>query len=132
VYFLECKTRVSGCSAHPTVAENKMIADSVVATIEKITGWDTMGVPTGAIKGRPLADAKACFRIARINNYHIGIFAEPRFAYHEIAVFRADGRIAQRLRLNRSGTCDWNMTHATRGLYILGGSETGWVKVVVD
>jgi lysophospholipase L1-like esterase len=41
VYFLECTTPVSGCSAHPNVAENRQISDVVVAKIKLITGWDT-------------------------------------------------------------------------------------------
>ncbi|MBW8888039.1 MAG: hypothetical protein JF616_09820 [Fibrobacteres bacterium] len=41
VYWQECKTVGSGCQYHPTLAQHQEIANTMIARIMGITGWDT-------------------------------------------------------------------------------------------
>ena len=131
VYFLECTIAVTGCQYHPTLAEDKKIADAVVAKISQITGWDTTLAATSRSEGRPAAGRMARIKAARIDSRAVMVSADQAAARHAIMVMRADGRIVERLRLDRSGMCRWNTAQTREGLYFIGGQDIGWARVCI-
>jgi len=130
VYFLECTVTVTGCQYHPTLAEDKKISDAVVAKIRQITGWDTTVAATARAGSRPTAGRTARIKTVRIDGSTIMVSADQA-ARQGIMVMRADGRIVERWRLDRSGTCRWNTAQAQEGLYLIGGQGIGWARVCI-
>lgn len=132
VYFLECTTFGTGCQSHPTVAENQKISDVVVAKIRQITGWDTTLAPVAAAKSGPRTRQTAQIKAARIDSRTYLVSASRSAAGRAISVIRADGRVADRLKLNSTGLCRWNTGLNQAGLYFIGSPETGWTKAAID
>jgi hypothetical protein len=131
VYFLESKTAVTGCSSHPTMAEDQIIADTVVAKIKRITGWDTTSVSV-AIPTSKLGTCQTVrIKVAPIGNQVILISAPQAIAGYPILIIGANGKIANKLQLDLSRECRWNTAQTSEGLYFIGGSETGWRSAVV-
>jgi hypothetical protein len=131
IYFLESKISVTGCSWHPTVTENKQIADGVVAKIKQITGWDTALVPVAKATIRRSEYPTPHINVARIDNRTMAITARREAAGYPILVIAANGRIVKKLDLDRSGECRWNIDYTAEGVYCIGCSKTGWKSVFV-
>jgi hypothetical protein len=131
IYFLESKTPVTGCSWHPTVAENREIADAVVARIKQITGWDTT---VAAIANASIKRSKyqtAHIKVAHIDNRTIMITVLQKEAGFPILIAAANGRIVKKIRLDSSGSFSWSTTKSPDGIYFIGCAKTGWKSVLV-
>jgi hypothetical protein len=129
VYFYRCEKQVNGCSWHPDTVDAREIADSVIARIKQITGWDTTTVSAGQ-------DVK-CNRVRRkleavcIADRTFLFSAYPGMADHNMVVTKPDGKIVQRLQYNGNGPCRWDASRLPEGVYIVGTLKTGWVRVLV-
>jgi hypothetical protein len=132
IYFLESTTAVTGCSAHPTMAEDRILADTVIAAIKRITGWDTATVSVAIPIGKPGACPTAHINVAPGGNHVFLISARQANAGCPVLIIGANGRIVGKLKLDLSGECRWNTARTSEGLYFIGGSETGWKSVVVQ
>jgi len=130
VYFLECNLMATGCSAHPTVAEDQQIADSVVAKIKQITGWDTE-VPVANKGIRHSAYQAAQIKAVPVDSRTIQISANQTAAGYQVQVVNASGRIVKQLQLDLSGKCRWNTAQLSEGIYLVGGLKTGWARVCI-
>jgi lysophospholipase L1-like esterase len=119
VYWHECKTVVTGCQYHPTLAEDQIIANAAIARISQIMGWDTAQAPvslrkkrTGAYPAAPSGGGLGGLR---------GILGAPYLA--------ADGRVAGRPRRDGNGEARWD---GAAGVYLFGNREAGWARMAVD
>ncbi len=131
VYYLECTTGGAGCQYHPTIAEDRAIAGSVVARIKQITGWDTGQAAVARVEIRQSARQEAHINAVRIDNRTILISAQQDAAGCPILVINPNGRTVKQLWLDLSGKCRWNTAQASDGIYLIGGLETGWKSVFV-
>lgn len=129
VYWHEVKTVVTGCQYHPTLAEDQIIANGVIARIAEITGWDTAQAPmslrkkrTGALNGKLGAEYAAG---------GISLSAPLVAAGLPVLSLTANGRIAGRLRLDANAEARGKAGNAS-GLYLIGARETGWTRVAAD
>jgi hypothetical protein len=132
VYYLECTTYGTGCQAHPTVTENQKIANTVIAKIKQITGWDTTLVPAAVHERRLVAGKIAHIKAVRIDDRTIMISTHEAPPRQAISVIRADGRIVDHLQLNASGVCRWNVDRTQKGICVIGSPETGWTRVLIS
>ena len=129
IYFYKCEQQVNGCSWHPDTADAREIADSVVARIKRITGWDTATVFVGQKeKSKP---AQRRVNAVRMADRIFLLSAYPGMVDFTMLVTRPDGKIVQRLQSDMSGHCRWNTSQLPEGVYIVGAEKTGWVQVLV-
>jgi len=129
VYFYRCEKQVNGCSWHPDTVDAREIADSVIARIKQITGWDTTTVSTvQEVKGN-----RVCQRLEAVCIAHRTFLfsAYPKMADQNMVVTKPDGKTVQRLQFNGNGPCRWDASWLPEGVYIVGTPKTGWVRVLV-
>ena len=130
VYYLECTITATGCQYHPTVAEDKKIADSVIATIKRITGWDTTQ-SSATLEAKCGAYPTAHLNVGRIDRGALLISAYRGAAGGPILIVNAHGQVVKQLQLDASHQCRWNTAETSEGMYFIGGLETGWKRVSV-
>jgi lysophospholipase L1-like esterase len=131
IHFLECKQQVSGCSYHPDIADDQEIADSVIAMIRKITGWDTASVTTTDKEIKRGVYKTAKINAAVIDSRTVLISSQQATAAYPVQVINANGRIFKQLKFDLSGTCRWNTAQTPKGIYFVGSAETGWTGVFI-
>jgi len=129
VYWQECKTVGSGCQYHPTLAQDQEIANTMIARIIQITGWDTAQAPVSLRAKRTGALPAGRLRAERIDARTIAISAPRAGAGHPLLALDPDGKIADRLSLDASGECRWNPDLSARGTLWIGSPETGWTRI---
>ena len=129
VYWQECKTVGSGCQYHPTLAQHQEIANTAIARIIQITGWDTAQAPVSIRAKRTGALPAGSLRAERIDARAIAISAPHAEAGHSLLALSPDGRIADRIRLDASGECRWNPHPSAPGALWVGSPETGWARL---
>lgn len=138
VYWQECKTMGTGCQYHPTLAEDQAIANTVIARIAQITGWDTAQAPvslgkkrTGAYPAGRGGDSRSPLRATLAGTDGVLLSASHALAGLPVLSLSADGRVAGRLRLDAGAEGRWNGVRSA-GVYLLGSREAGWAKLAAE
>lgn len=129
VYFYKCKQQVNGCSWHPDTADSREIADSVIARITQITGWDTATVSIGQTEKSTRTHRRLDAMGIADHTFLFSTHPEP--SDNTMVIIRPDGKIIQRLQFDRSGQCRWNASQLPKGVYVIGALRTGWIHVFV-
>ncbi len=131
IHFLECKQAINGCSWHPTVTDAKGIADSVVAKIKQILGWDTTAVAT---MGKVISKKYEAVSGVKIlsNDCQTVVIAINNVSGQTIRIVSADGSVVKRLQSDHNGIYRWNIAHVPNGVYFISTLYNGNEKIIVN
>jgi lysophospholipase L1-like esterase len=125
VYWQECKTVGSGCQYHPTLAQDREIANAMIPGIAQITGWDTAQAPMPLGRKRTGLAPAGRLRVSRGADGALAIAGPAAAGGLPILALSADGRIESRLTLDAAGEGRWQRGQAL-GPVLIGGPKTGW------
>jgi hypothetical protein len=129
VFWQECKTVGSGCQYHPTLAQDQEIANTMIARIMGITGWDTT-LSSVPIRGNRTGGRRTGqIQSARMEDRIVSVTAPGIGASSPLMVLSADGRIAGELTLDASGESRWKPGPSAREALWIGSPVTGWTRI---
>ncbi len=129
VYWQECKTVGSGCQYHPTLAQDQEIANTMIARIMGITGWDTTLASVPIRGNRAGSRRTGRIQAARMDERTVSIIAPGIGASSPVMLLSADGRMAAKLTLDASGEGRWNTGSMGQGALWIGNPGLGWTPV---
>jgi len=119
---------------HPSVAQQHIIADSLIRRIKGVTGWDTIAptgvvaTPSSQIHGNDLLHVKS----VGANIWQISLNDSKKNALSSIDIFSVSGKHVTSLILGKNGIAVWDASHVSAGLYFTGQQTTGWKQIVVS
>jgi hypothetical protein len=120
---------LTGCDWHPSVSDQALIVNSILAKIMAVTGWDTTGISVGSCAGSPRQALR--MQIASTGSRSIVFRTNQPQPLADIEILDLDGRIVERGRLNDAGAFLWNTSKISSGIYLAGNAVLGWSRVVV-
>jgi lysophospholipase L1-like esterase len=129
VFWQECKTVGTGCQYHPTLAQDQEIANTMIARIMGITGWDTTLASVPIRGNRTGRRRTGQIQSARMEDRIVSVTAPGIGASSPLTVLSADGRIAGKLTLDASGESRWKPGPSARGALWIGSPVTGWTRI---
>jgi hypothetical protein len=134
IYYAEYPQNLTanGCDWHPTVADDKLIADTLISVIMRKIGWDTLNQTTNA-QNHNYTCKKSPFTIKPVDswngNFQIEGLSNDRSVDLEITDIK--GRLVSKLITNQNHIVEWNTSGLRSGIYLIGNSYYGWKRAVV-
>lgn len=129
--FPSSVTDFTGCDWHPSIKDNKMIADSLVKTIMTKMNWDT-STATIIFKNTHFNSCPA-LRVTLIKNQSILVVetSSPTELHQTINLISSNGQLKRSGFFYKDGKCYFSVKSIPSGLYFVGSDRLGWKKVVL-
>lgn len=133
VYYAEYPQTMaySGCDWHPSVSDDKLLADSLIKVIMRKTSWDTL-TPTSIVQ---IANHKtnSSFEVRQLSNqlgkFEIEVQSNDKSVNLEIT--DVQGRLVSRLSVGENHRIVWNTSGLRSGIYLVGNRNIGWMRAVI-
>jgi hypothetical protein len=133
IYYAEYPQNLTaeGCDWHPTVADDKLIADTLISVIMRKVGWDTLNQTTNVQSHN--YPCKSPFAIKLVDSWNdkveIEILSKDKLLDLEITDIQ--GRFVSKLITNQNHIVEWNTSGLRSGIYLIGNSYYGWKRAVL-
>jgi lysophospholipase L1-like esterase len=120
---------LTGCDWHPSVSDQALIANSILAKIMAVTGWDTTGISVAYSPGGRRQALR--LQIAGMRSGCIVFRTSQSQPQAKLEILDLEGRIVEQGRINGAGEFSWNTLKISDGIYLAGNAVLGWSRVVV-
>jgi hypothetical protein len=120
---------LNGCDWHPTVADQRKIADSVIAGIRSSIGWDTGSATITASISQSRNPPHAQKIMITAENGCVIITAQHESMQGRVTIIDCSGRLVARGVFDRTATFVWKTSHTAPGVYLIGNNSAGWTRV---
>jgi hypothetical protein len=131
VYYLTNSSIAGGgCDWHPNAAEQRTMANNVIAKVKTIMGWDTTSTAIGITPIRRDIRPAVSLQITKTGDGCM-VFHSPVSNVRNIEILDIAGHQRTRGLLSRSGSYRWNTAEVSSGMYLIGNDHIGWIKTAI-
>ena len=121
-----------GCDWHPSLADDRKLANTMIGKLMQMTGWDTAAAAgSNSLAGRQALRLQSEITVAESNTRRVVFRISPACAGNTLEILDMKGKLKARGVFNRCGVYQWNLSKTTPGVYLFGNKANGWEKVVV-
>ncbi len=133
IYYAEYPQNLTfnGCDWHPTVADDKLLADTLISVIMRKIGWDTLNQTTNVQNHNYPCKSPITIKLVDSWNgtFEIEVLSNDKSVDLEITDIQ--GRFVSKLINNKNHIVKWNTSGLRSGIYLIGNSYYGWKRAVV-
>jgi lysophospholipase L1-like esterase len=125
-------TEFTGCDWHPSIADNKAVATSLIKTIMTKMNWDTSAT-TAAVFNKINFYTNPGLKVSHIKNQSLLVVetSSSTGSQQKINLISSNGQLKRSAFIDKDGNCRITVKAIPTGLYFVGNDRLRWNKVVL-